>query len=120
MYGTHIIISETTREGLQEDGFFIREIDTVKVKGKQKPVKIFEVVPDTAENTALKASLAVFNDALTDYYGQKWDGSIQKFNEFRVKNAGDKVSSEMIERCEHFKNNTPGTDWDGSWEMHSK
>ena len=42
-YHTHIIISEFTRTCLGPQ-FVVREVDRVKVKGKNLPVKIFEVV----------------------------------------------------------------------------
>ncbi|MCX7655454.1 MAG: adenylate/guanylate cyclase domain-containing protein [Treponemataceae bacterium] len=42
-YGTHIIISEFTY-GLVKDHFIVRELDTIRVKGKNKPVVIYELV----------------------------------------------------------------------------
>jgi adenylate cyclase len=48
-YGTNIIISEMTY-GLVKDGFIVRELDNVRVKGKNKPVGIYELV-DSLKNT---------------------------------------------------------------------
>jgi len=48
IYGTNIIISEFTYENIK-DRFVCRELDNVKVKGKDKPVKIFEVMDYTGE-----------------------------------------------------------------------
>jgi class 3 adenylate cyclase/CHASE2 domain-containing sensor protein len=45
-YSTNIIISEFTFEHIK-DKFVCRELDTIQVKGKKKPVKIFEIM-DTA------------------------------------------------------------------------
>jgi adenylate cyclase len=45
-YSTNIIISEFTYERVK-DKFVCRELDTIKVKGKKKPVTIFEIM-DTA------------------------------------------------------------------------
>lgn len=42
-YGTHIIISEFTY-GLVKDKFLVRELDNIRVKGKNKPVGIYELV----------------------------------------------------------------------------
>jgi adenylate cyclase len=42
-YGTNIIISEQTY-GLIKDDFIVRELDNVRVKGKNKPVGIYELV----------------------------------------------------------------------------
>lgn len=46
-YGTEIIVSESTRERMGE-GFDLRYLDDVKVKGKEKAVKIYEVKGKTA------------------------------------------------------------------------
>ena len=42
-YGTNIIISEFTY-GLVKDYFIVRELDNIRVKGKNKPVLIYELV----------------------------------------------------------------------------
>jgi adenylate cyclase len=42
-YGTNIIISEFTY-GLVKDHFLVRELDNIRVKGKNKPVLIYELV----------------------------------------------------------------------------
>jgi len=42
IYGTNIIISEFTY-GKIKDKFICRELDNIRVKGKKKPVKIYEV-----------------------------------------------------------------------------
>ena len=43
VYGTNIIISESTYEKVKNT-FIVRELDNILVKGKKKPVKIFELV----------------------------------------------------------------------------
>jgi len=42
-YGTNVIISEFTY-GLVRDQFLVRELDNIRVKGKNKPVLIYELV----------------------------------------------------------------------------
>jgi adenylate cyclase len=49
-YGTNIIISEFTY-GLVKDKFVVRELDNIRVKGKNKPVLIYELV-DCLEDIA--------------------------------------------------------------------
>jgi class 3 adenylate cyclase len=44
-YSTNIIISEFTYEKVKDKGLFLmRELDTIRVKGKHKPVKIYEIM----------------------------------------------------------------------------
>jgi adenylate cyclase len=42
-YGTRVIISENTYS-LVKDKFIVRELDNIRVKGKNKPVLMFELV----------------------------------------------------------------------------
>ena len=49
IYGTNIIISDLTY-GEIKDQFICRELDNIRVKGKQKPVMIYEVM-DTVEQS---------------------------------------------------------------------
>ncbi len=49
-YGTNVIISEFTY-GLVKDQFLVRELDNIRVKGKNKPVLIYELV-DCLEDIA--------------------------------------------------------------------
>ncbi|MCX7820374.1 MAG: adenylate/guanylate cyclase domain-containing protein [Brevinematales bacterium] len=42
-FHTHIIITENTYEAVK-DKFYIRELDLTKVKGKTKPVRIYELI----------------------------------------------------------------------------
>jgi adenylate cyclase len=50
-YGTGIIVSEYTY-GLVKDKFIFRELDNIRVKGKNKPVLIYELV-DVAEGESV-------------------------------------------------------------------
>jgi adenylate cyclase len=50
IYGTNIIISEYTHENVK-DKFICRELDTIRVKGKNKPVQIYEVLDTVGERT---------------------------------------------------------------------
>jgi len=43
IYSTHIIISEFTYEEVK-DHIIARELDLIRVKGKEKPVKIYELI----------------------------------------------------------------------------
>jgi adenylate cyclase len=44
LYGTEIIISKSTLEGLAPSQFFVRELDLVQVMGKEQPISIFELI----------------------------------------------------------------------------
>lgn len=52
IYGTNIIISEFTYEKIK-DKFLCRELDNIRVKGKLKPVKIYEVLDYLLQEVAM-------------------------------------------------------------------
>ncbi|MDQ1277367.1 MAG: adenylate cyclase [Thermodesulfobacteriota bacterium] len=57
-YGTHIIISEYTNEVVKEE-MFCREVNSVRVKGKKLPVKIYELIceqKDAAEHEEMSGA----------------------------------------------------------------
>src|SRR5262249_42732823 len=43
-YGTHILVNETTYAAVKDDGFEFRELDLIRVKGKNQPVTIYELI----------------------------------------------------------------------------
>lgn len=114
-YATSILISESTRKEIGE-GFIVREIDLVAVKGKKQPVKIYELV-GTADDASeeQKNKLKEFEKGLNLYRKQKFDGAIKMF-----KNAGDSVSQIFIQRCLEYKKNPPPEEWDGVSIMKTK
>src|SRR5258708_22791729 len=50
-YGTHILVNETTYSAAKDDGYVFRELDLIRVKGKLRPVAIYELIGRTAENS---------------------------------------------------------------------
>ena len=120
-YSAHILISEMTYKKLRGT-YRIREIDRVVVKGKRKPVSIYEVLDYHTDNTFPNLMEAVnhFREGLSLYRSRQWVKSIKSFKEVLKANRHDTLSKIYIERCEHMKKHPPGDAWDGVWIMTSK
>ena len=120
-YGVRIIISEYTFESLKAT-YRTREIDKVIVKGKTKPVSIFEVLDyhnkDTFPN--MIEVLGNFNNGVDYYKDARWDDAKKLFKEGLKGNPEDKCSKMYVERCEYMKKNPPEGEWDGVWVMKTK
>jgi len=118
-YGTRVIISEFTYEKVK-DLFVTRELDWVKVKGKNLPVKIYELIAEK-KNTNLDLSyLNDYNEGYQFYRDRKFDEALLKFKSCVDKKNNDEPSKLFIERTENFLLNPPPIDWDGVYVFTKK
>jgi len=118
-YKTNIIISEFTFERVKNE-LVCMELDSVRVKGKSQPVKIYNLVgykdlPDIQETIVNQ-----FNQAVSLYKEKKWDEAIHVFENITVMDPDLYAAQVYIERCLDLKKNPPSTDWDGVYEMTTK
>ena len=120
-YKARILISENTYNKLR--GIYrVRDVDDVVVKGKTKPVRIYEVLDYHTEETFPNMMEVVgnFKEARKAYHAGNWEHAIRLFSEALRLHPEDKLSQIYIERCEHLKANPPEGMWDGVWRMSSK
>ena len=118
-YGTRIIISEFTYKEVK-DTFVCREVDWVKVKGKELPVRIYELVAEGQTPPALAETLRLFNSGFTLYHEQKFNEAIEAFSQALASDPNDAPSQLYLERCQDYLTTPPPDDWDGVFTMTSK
>ncbi len=118
-YGTRIIISEFTQSQVK-DSFITRVVDRVKVKGKNEPVQIFELIGEGQATDQIKAWLEVFNKGMEQYLKQEFQAATETFKECIKLRGEDPVAELYIERCEDFIKEPPGDQWDGVYESKTK
>ena len=118
-YGTNIIISEFTYEKVK-DAMCCRELDGVRVKGKLKPVNIYELLGEKKDEAAFKDLLEGFARGLALYREAKWDEAIAAFEGVLASRPSDYPSKMYIERCKNLKENPPAEPWDGVFVMTKK
>ncbi|MGQ9616773.1 MAG: CHASE2 domain-containing protein [Spirochaetota bacterium] len=114
----NIIISEFTRNELS-DNLVTRELDSVRVKGKLKPVAIFELVGEKGVIVYSDEFLSHYAEGLRLYKNQQWDGAIEEFRKALMLTE-DEICSMYLKRCRHFKKYPPGTEWDGVFTLQAK
>ena len=120
-YGVAIIIGEETRRHLPD--LIARELDKVKVKGKDVAVTIYEPLGfagEVAETTLL--ALELFEKALASYRAQQWDSAQAQFESLLRDhpNTGKVLYDLYLERITVLRANPPDTDWDGSFTFTKK
>ncbi|MDA1001671.1 MAG: adenylate/guanylate cyclase domain-containing protein, partial [bacterium] len=119
LYGTHILISETTWESVRDE-VAAREIDLVRVVGKREPTRIFEVYGLLADSPARDAAREEFEAGLRAYRERRWGEAAPSFRRALDARSDDKCSRLYLERCEVFQTDPPPPEWDGVFEMASK
>jgi adenylate cyclase len=112
VYGVGVIVGEGTR-GRVKDVVF-RELDKVKVKGKDEPVAIFEAVGiEGLVPEARMDEIRLWGKFLKHYRAQEWDQSeVTLLNLVRM-NPGHKLYEEFSARIVESRAVPPGADWDG-------
>ena len=118
-YGAGVLVGETTKEEAPE--FVYRELDLVRVKGKDKPVAIFEPLGLVGEvGQAVMDEIKLFQQALRLYRKQDWDrAELQLFNLQKMA-PNSKLYAVYAERVVHYRNNPPGENWDGVFVFKTK
>ena len=115
-YRSRIIISDSTHELIDPGSSLeFRELDLVQVKGKKKPVTIYEVCdcdPDPLREQKLGARNK-FLEALKNYRGRKWTQAITKFKDCLKDCPEDGAVELYLERCKSFLKNPPPKGWIG-------
>ena len=120
-FGTNIIIGEDTQKILGE-GFLIRELDRVKVKGKKKPTSVYELVGLEDDEPAQKrfSLLNHYFEGLKHYRDKDFAKAVECFNKSVEQLPNDTPSHVYIQRINYFMQNPPDEAWDGVFEMKTK
>jgi class 3 adenylate cyclase len=119
-YGTAILISEATRERAGA-AFATRELDLVRVVGRESPVRIFELVDRAAGlSEELRARHGRFAAALASYRARDFAGAARRLRELAALDPGDGPVSELLGRAERCAALPPPPGWDAVHELTSK
>ena len=118
-YGVELIVSETTKQAVPE--YVYRELDLVKVKGKDKPIAIFEPVALEEEISREESEeISMLTKALIAYRNQDWQQAENQFNTLKLISSNSLFYNLYIERIENFKLHPPEKDWDGVFTHKTK
>jgi adenylate cyclase len=119
-YGTSILISESTRADVTNNQIVIREIDFIRVKGKNQPVTIFEILSEQAAANNGKELVELFGRGREAYKARDWSTAKAAFEELLRRWPKDGPSRVFIDRCDEYLAQGPGADWDGVYVMTHK
>ncbi|MEM7734897.1 MAG: adenylate/guanylate cyclase domain-containing protein [Deinococcota bacterium] len=112
VYGASLLITEQTMQGLRDpNAYAMRELDQVKVKGKRKPITVYEVFETDEYDLKVRkeASLEYFAKGLELYREQKYTDARAMFYEVLQLNPKDKAA--QLYRTESSKSSVYGRLW---------
>jgi adenylate cyclase len=115
-YRVSLLAGEATIAGAGE-AILAREADLIRVVGKDKPVRIFELLGESGTATAEdRTSLLAYREALALYRGRDWVRAIEAFASL----GRDPLAEFYLDRCRAFAHEPPPGDWDGVFDLKSK
>lgn len=118
-YGVKIIVSETTMQAAPD--FIYRELDKVRVKGKHKPITIYEPLGTKAEISKEQAqAITALDQGLLCYRHQHWEAALTIFKHLSEHYPDDKLYAVYLERIAYYQLSPPEPDWDGAFTHSSK
>lgn len=120
-YGTDIVISENTYEPCKER-IWARQLDYIRVKGKDKPVKVYELVGLRSDPLSSEQEQVIehYHKGRDYYLNRNFPMAMAEFGMVLNLNKEDKSANLHLDRCQHWLRNPPPEDWDGSWTLTEK
>jgi adenylate cyclase len=118
-YGARILLSEMTVRDLKGQAT-LREIDLIRVKGKDRPVAVYESLGYRAQETALKGLLALHAAGIEAYRARNWTAASKAFEGALELYPEDGPALVYRERCALLARTPPPEDWDGVWNLTEK
>ena len=109
-----------------KDKFVFRKLGGIRVKGKNEPVNVYELICEKGkEPDGLGRLLKKFEEARQLYLKQNWDEAIKAFKESdKLEDISEPrhttPSKTYIKICNEFKENPPGDNWDGVYTFKTK
>jgi len=123
MYGSTLLMSEETFKTLEKkDKYYTRIIDRVKVKGKDNPVDVIEVLNGNSERIInLKLSTNnLMKEGITLFREREFGKAIKLFEEILTIDPKDKAANIHLQRSIYFDKHGVPPDWEGVSALNEK
>lgn len=115
-YGTNLMISEFTFQNIDLGRFHTRLLDFIKVKGKKKAVRVYEVFGETSETLDPERVnyYQAYDEALGAYLDQDFAQALEYFARALTLRPEDQASLSMTARIRALDTSNLPKNWDGS------
>jgi len=114
-YDTYTMVSEATLQAVGDpDRFRVRELDTVAVKGKSEPAKVYELLELAGVSLpeGKEAALLRYDQGMAAYKRRAWAEAKAHFQAALEAAPDDGPSRLYVARCDENIADPPPPDWD--------
>jgi adenylate cyclase len=119
LYGTRAMVSESTA-ALVKDRFVLRQLDVLRVKGKLKPMAVFELIAESPPDDATARRVRLYEEALRHYQQQRWDDADKLLVEMAGEFPDDGPAKSLRARIARYRADPPPAEWDGVYVAKEK
>jgi adenylate cyclase len=111
-YGVGVLVGESTRKAVKDVVF--REVDRIKVKGKDEALTIYEPVAlELDAGATVQEELKLWNQTLREYRAQQWDRVEVNLLNLQRLYPGRELYALYANRVAGFRRTPPPPGWDG-------
>jgi adenylate cyclase len=119
-YSVPLIVSEQMLRG-KTDRMISQELDLVRVKGKDKPVRIFTIfTDDDTSNKPSEKETVDYQKGLALYRNRDFKTAETVFSHLKQSHPDRLIYSIYTDRCRLLMTNPPAEDWDGVFTHQEK
>lgn len=121
-YDVPIVVSDRTAESIPEtSGIVFREVDTIRVKGKEQPIRIYQPLGLRSKLTSyIVAANDEYHEALVMYKNKDFENSLAVFRQLGEQFPSDGLVQTYISRIEDILKEPVPPDWEPIWNFVTK
>jgi len=117
-YGVDALAGEGTARAA--GGHVFRELDWVRVKGREGTAAVFELVGPKGAARYGDAELARWREALEAYRARDFARAVEIWGDLALRHPDDGAAAIMRARAERLRAEPPPPEWDGVYDQRSK
>lgn len=119
LYGSQILLSQSTAEQVRGQ-FVIRQLDLLRVKGKLKPMAVYELMAEGRPDELLALRVRLYEEALGHYRRQRWDEAERALLNLLRQVPADAPAQSLLTRVGKLRDDPPVPEWDGVYVSKDK
>jgi adenylate cyclase len=96
----------------------LRELDMVRVKGREQALRIYELLgpADMTLPAEQERLFSLYEAGLGEYRARHWDEALALFGQCLQIRPDDGPSRLLQRRCQDYRDKPPSEDWGGTFE----